>query len=118
MRAVILTARKDALSLFAQGLGMDILWSNLSAEILAKAKDAAWDVVVVDGLMPGFDYKKFLIDLLQINAMLNTVVITDMNATEFHEESEGLGVLCALSPRPGQTDGVQVSQQLKTILGG
>lgn len=118
MQAVLLTTRNNELTAFAQGLGMDIIWSAKAAEILQAAQGAPWSLVVVDALMPGFDYKTFLIDLLKKNAMLNTVVITDMSDHDFHEDSEGLGVLAALPPNPVQNDGAQVAEQLKAIVGG
>ncbi|MDY0275626.1 MAG: hypothetical protein RBR42_09355 [Desulfomicrobium sp.] len=117
MQTVVLTARQDDLAAFAQGLDMDILWMDSGLEIVQAARTATWALVVVDGLMPGLDYKKFLIDLLTANAMLNTVVITDLSDHDFHEESEGLGVLRALPSLPGFADGQQVFRQLADILG-
>lgn len=49
--------------------------------------------------------------------MLNTVVMTAMDAEAFHEDSEGLGVLCAVPVNPGREDGVRVMNQLCSVLG-
>jgi len=96
MHVVIVTDRRDALHEFVQGLGKDVEWTDSAAGILARAKNPPWQLVVLDAMMPGLDYKVFLMDLLKVNAMLNTVVITDMDAEAFHHDSEGLGVLCAV----------------------
>ena len=117
MYVVIVTDRRGALHDFAQGLGKDIEWTDSAAGVLARAKNPPWQLVVLDTMMPGLDYKVFLMDLLKVNAMLDTVVITDMNAEAFHHDSEGLGVLCAVPVSPVRADGVRAMNLLCTILG-
>lgn len=117
MHVVILTDRKDALQDFAQGLGQDVEWTENSADVLTQAATAPWRLVVVDAMRPGLSYKSFLMDLLGKNAMLNTVVITDMDDEAFHEDSEGLGVLCATPAAPGREHGVLAMDKLRRILG-
>jgi DNA-binding response OmpR family regulator len=117
MHVVIVTDRRDALHDFAQGLGRDVEWTDSAAGVLARATNPPWQLIVLDAMMPGLDYKAFLLDLLKVNAMLNTVVITDMDAEAFHHDSEGLGVLCAVPARPGRADGVRAMDLLCTLLG-
>jgi len=45
------------------------------------------------------------------------VVITDMSPEEFHEDSEGLGVLCAVPSMPGWDDGARAMNQLCLLYG-
>lgn len=117
MHVVIVTKRKDALGEFAQGLGKNIEWTDSAAGVLSRATTPPWQLVVFDTMLPGLDYKKFLVDLLKVNAMLNTVVITDMGEDDFHEDSEGLGVLRAVPINPGREHGVGVMDTLCRILG-
>jgi DNA-binding response OmpR family regulator len=117
MNVVILTDRRDRLGDFACGLGKDVEWADAAGDVLGKASTAPWQLVVVDAMMSGMDYKKFLLDLLRVNAMLNTVVITDMGGDEFHEDSEGLGVLCAVPAGPGRDDAGRALDQLNLVLG-
>lgn len=117
MRVAIVTDRRNALQELAQGLGGNVEWLEKAEGVLAQARGASWQLVVVDGLAAGMAYKKFLNDLVMVNAMLNTVVITDMRDEDFHEDSEGLGVLCALPASPGREDGVRVMNKLCTVLG-
>lgn len=117
MNVVIITDRRDALGDFAQGFGQDVEWSDSAEDVLGRASASAWKLLVVDAMMPGMDYKKFLMDLLRVNAMLNTVVVTDMGEDDFHEDSEGLGVLCAVPAEPGRDDGVRAADQLKLVFG-
>lgn len=117
MHVVILTDRKESLLEFAQGLGGDVEWSTDSDNILSRAKTPPWQLVVVDAMMPGMKYKTFLMDLLRVNAMLNTVVITDMDEEAFHEDSEGLGVLCTVPENPGRENGIKAMDRLRLLLG-
>lgn len=117
MQVVIVTERNEALHEFAQGLGGDVAWAKSTEDVLGRAKTPPWQLVVVDAMMPGMDYKTFLMDLLRVNAMLNTVVITDMAEEAFHEDSEGLGVLCAVPENPGREDGVKAMDRLCLLLG-
>ena len=117
MQVVIVTDRNEALHDFAQGLGGDVEWAKSTDVVLSRAKTPPWQLVVVDALTPGMDYKAFVMDLLRVNAMLNTVVITDMGEDEFHEDSEGLGVLCSVPANPGWDDGVRAMDRLCLLYG-
>lgn len=117
MQGVILTQRQEQLMPFVQGLGLDMTWTEAPEEILEQASDAPWVLVVIDALMPTLDYRQLLMDLLQVNAMLNTVVLTTMTSTEFHDHSEGLGVLCAVEPEPKYEQGQEVAELLQAVLG-
>lgn len=117
MQVVIVTGRKEALMDFAQGLGGEVMWAAGTGEVLGQAATEPWKLVVVDAITPGMDYKAFLTALLRVNAMLNTVVVTDMDAEAFHEDSEGLGVLGSVPALPGRAHGEQVMARLRRILG-
>lgn len=117
MQVVILTDRKDALGDFALGLGAEIEWAKTAPEVLGRAQTPPWQLVVVDAMTSGMDYKAFLMDLLRVNAMLSTVVVTDMSEDEFHEDSEGLGVLCSVPENPGQGHGAEAMDRLRRLTG-
>ncbi|NCD24700.1 MAG: hypothetical protein EOL86_03775 [Deltaproteobacteria bacterium] len=117
MRVAILSNRRDALGDFAQGLEADVDWIENPTDILGQAASGAWQLVVVDAMRSDLSYKSFLMDLLGKNAMLNSVVITDMDEEAFHEDSEGLGVLCAVPAQPGRVHGEQAMKTLRRILG-
>ena len=117
MQVVIVSARKEALRDFARGLGADVEWTDSPQNVLERARTAFWPLVVVDALTPGVNYKAFIMDLLRANAMINTMVITDMGEEEFHEDSEGLGVICAVPANPGQEDGSKSMAALRQLPG-
>jgi len=117
MRVAIVSERQNELGDFAHGLGGGVEWLKMQ-NVLDVAAKAPWQLVVVDTLsLDSGGYKAFLHSLLKVNAMLNTVVMTAMDAEAFHEDSEGLGVLCAVPVNPGREDGVRVMNQLCSVLG-
>ena len=117
MQIAILTQRNESLHAFATGLGAVQDWLDNAQTALELAKTSSWDLLVVDAAMPGLEYKSFIMKLLQTNAMINTAVITDQPDSIFHQESEGLGVLCAIPSPPAQADGAAVAHKLKSLLG-
>lgn len=112
MKAAIVSHRKDVLHEFVKGLGGDVDWFVEPGEFLRKAPKTAWNLVVLDALLPGLDDRVFLQDLLRVNSLLNTAVISGMGEPEFMEYSGGLGVLCAVPAVPDWEDGVRIMNRL------
>ena len=52
-----------------------------------------------------------------VNAMVNTAVVSPLSDEEFHEASEGLGILGRLPNEPGMSDAVELLHKLITVLG-
>lgn len=117
MRIAVLTHRKESLRAFSTGLGEVQDWLDNAQTALTLAKTSGWNLLVVDATIPGLDYKTFITALLQINAMVNTAVITDQHQSIFHEESEGLGVLDTVPAHPEQSDGATLAHKLRALLG-
>ncbi len=112
MRVAIVSDRRTALHDFSRGLGSDVEWFASPDEVLNQAQDAAWNLVVIDALLPGMEVKGMLQDLLRVNSLLHTAVIADMSEPELFAHCEGLGVLCAVPAMPGWNDGARVMNQL------
>ena len=55
--------------------------------------------------------------ILKINFMINFAVVSGLSADEFHEASEGLGVMTQLPQRPGKKDADGMIKTLKQIKG-
>ncbi len=74
-------------------------------------------LVVIDSDLPDTDSLGLVQKLLLVNAMVNTAVISPLSEEEFHEASEGLGILGRLPVEPGSGDAVDLLQKLRKILG-
>lgn len=85
-------------------------WSFLQA-----ARSGQWELVIVDGL--SVPYRDLVERLLEINASLHTAVITDQDDASFHDQSEGLGILCALPLAPGPAEVTALLERLQSVGG-
>jgi len=112
MKVAVVSHRKEALQDFVRGLGGDVDWFAGPEAFFEQAAEVAWNLAVVDGLLPGLEVRGFLQDLLRINSLLHTTVISGMPETELFQHCEGMGVLCAVPSEPGWSDGVRVMNQL------
>lgn len=118
MRIAIVTQRKEALSAFAEGLashGVTIDWIAAPQDAVDQARMYPRDMVILDDQSGNF--RACLSDLLMANALIHTAVITAIPPEQFHEESEGLGVLCSLPPSPRQEHADELVEKLRGILG-
>jgi hypothetical protein len=55
--------------------------------------------------------------LIMVNAMANTAVMSSLPEDEFHDKSEGLGILCRLPARPTGNDSAALLQKLRAVVG-
>ena len=59
-------------------------------------------LAILDLELEGKALRQAVIDIMMINASVHTAVVSDMDPDEFHEATEGLGILMPLPlpPRP------------------
>jgi hypothetical protein len=50
------------------------------------------------------------------NAMINLAVVSSLSHEDFHEASEGLGILVQLPPSPGEEDGSKLFETITQIV--
>ena len=121
LHIVLTTTRSKALQAFAAALSanpevhLDHVVSG--AEALEAARTAAPDLVIIDADLPDTTPLDLVQKLLMVNAMVNTAVVSPLSDEEFHEASEGLGVLGRLPNEPGRRDAGELLHKLRTVLG-
>ena len=74
-------------------------------------------LVIIDANLPDTPPLELVQKLLMVNAMVNTAVISPLAEEEFHEASEGLGVLCRLPLEPGTAEAADLLRKLRKLLG-
>ena len=60
--------------------------------------------------------RQAVIDILMINASIHTAVVSDMDPDEFHETTEGLGILMPLPSRPKASDAANLLKNLANVM--
>ena len=91
-------------ALFKKETGEEPLRASSGAQALDLARDHSPDLVVLAESLGDMSYLEAVKELLKINAFLNTAVVTAMDEEEFHEQSEGLGILSGIRPDAGQKE--------------
>ena len=118
MDIAMITARKGQLAAFRAGLERRSARVECFADgwsFLQAARGRSWNLVIVDALTSAFP--ELVEQCLEVNASLNTAVISDLGPEAFHASSEGLGILCGLPARPAAADAGPVLDQLQAIGG-
>jgi hypothetical protein len=117
---VLASARPEALRFFAAALASDpevqLKQAATGAEALEAGRALAPHLMVIDYL-PDTEPLSLVQKLLRVNPMMNTAVVSPLTDEEFHEASEGLGILCRLPSEPGISEAADLLQKLRQILG-
>lgn len=118
-KILIVTSQKEKFSPF-----IDALTREAGVEtILSESADAAIEsvsadkpsLVVIDetvGETPGL---KIARNILMKNAMVNQAVVSSLTPEEFHEASEGLGIMAQLPPTPDAASAKMLLDTLKMM---
>jgi DNA-binding NarL/FixJ family response regulator len=121
LRFVLATNRPKAWQAFAAALSsnpeVQLTHVVSGAETLAAARPPAPDLVIIDADLPDTTPLELVQKLLMVNAMVNTAVVSPLSEEEFHEASEGLGVLGRLPNEPGESDAANLLHKLRKLLG-
>lgn len=86
------------------------------ASALKSVAQNAPALVVIDEGLPDFEPLPLVMKIIMANALTNTAVISSISDKEFHDKSEGFGVLRNLPVSPSQKDGEELAKQVKRII--
>jgi len=119
IKILLVTSEREPFSEFATVLkkkdNVELFWASTGHEALAVVSENPVDLVVVNeniGDMTGIEFMK---KLLPINPMINSAAVSPLSPEEFHEASEGLGVLMQLPVSPGRLDAENLLQRLNDL---
>jgi DNA-binding response OmpR family regulator len=95
---------------------VQIIKSEDGNNALTKIKRDVFDLVIIDESlndMSGFELAKMIVSK---NPFINCAIISGLSKEQFHETSEGLGLLMQLPYYPNNTHIENLLSNLKTIL--
>jgi DNA-binding NarL/FixJ family response regulator len=122
LHIVLATARPQAMQAFAAALSsnpeVNLQRVISGAEAQEAARAATPHLVIIDADLPDTAPLDLVQKLLLVNAMVNTAVVSPLSDEEFHEASEGLGILGRLPNHPGRSDADELLHKLRMVLGG
>lgn len=121
LRILMVTNRGEMVRSFIEGLSSDpevcLDLAASRAEALKIVGTESPHLVIVDSGSWETDSLDLVREMITVNAMVNTAVVSSLSDEEFHDKSEGLGILCRLSPQPGENDSKALLQKLRGVLG-
>lgn len=121
LHILLATTRLEATHPFVETLSADpqvrLDRASSAVEVLHAVHSAAPDLVIIDHKLPDAEPLALVSEILLVNAMTNSAVVSPLSEEEFHEASEGLGVLASLPLDPSKDDALQLLDRLRKILG-
>ena len=117
---VILTERESAFAEMARRLTE---FSQCQTDCVSSLGDVdlafgkAPDLLVLDATVGGSDALAVARQVIAVNAMVNMAAVSDLSEDDFHEASEGLGIMCRLSANPDASDADRLLDLLKQMPG-
>jgi DNA-binding response OmpR family regulator len=93
----------------------EIIWADSLTAAYAAAAGPV-DLIIIDEKVenkPGLDIAK---DIIRINAMANLALVSGLAPEEFHEASEGLGIMAQLPFNSNEQDAEMLLKALETLL--
>ena len=95
----------------------EVLYAEMCDTALKLIKDNAIDLVITDKEIGDMSGLAFVKKLISISPMTNCVAISSLPEKDFHEASEGLGLMDHLPVNPGKSDAEVLLQNLRRIKG-
>ena len=119
IKILLVSQDTAAMAAFKAGLEenqVQTAWAQSGVNAIAKIDEESFDLVVTDESLGDMTGLEFIEKVISIKPMVNCAAITSLLPADFHEASEGLGILMSLPVRPGKEQAEKLLVQLKTIL--
>ena len=119
IKILLVSRDKASMSAFRAGLEknrVQTAWAQSGSNAIGRITEQRFDLVVTDEHLVDMTGLEFIEKMISKRPMVNCAAITSLLPADFHEASEGLGILMPLPVRPGQEQAEKLLSQLKTIL--
>jgi CheY-like chemotaxis protein len=118
-KLLLVSPNKGSLSGLASALAkhgdVDLSWAESGGKALNMVSDAAFDLVVTDERLGDMTGLELAGKLLSVNPMINCAAVSPLSSEDFHEASEGLGLMAQLPIQPGREQAGELLQRLRYL---
>jgi len=90
--------------------------AGAGAPALDMVSSGSYHLAVTDETLDDMTGLELARKIVMKNPMINCAVVSALSHEDFHEASEGLGLLAQLPPAPGEKEAEELLKSLKTIL--
>ena len=91
---------------------VESLWAQSGGKALDMVADTLVDLVVTDEFLGDMTGLELAERMLSINPMINCAAVSTLSSKQFHEASEGLGLLAQLPAVPDKKQAEELLQRL------
>ncbi len=119
LRILLVSTDQNSLSDLKTGLeknNTQIEWVKSCGNLFSRVKKEKFDLIITDEKLPGMNGIECIKKLILFNPLLNCATISSLSRADFHEASEGLGILMQLPEKPGKKDGIELLYHLNIVL--
>ena len=122
MPAILLISTDRSLDALEQALkkykDINVFRAASGQETLDLAQDNINNIalMVVDENLSDMSGIDFANKIVQVNPMINCALVSSLSQADYHDASEGLGLLMQLPPKPGPEDADKLTTSLKKVI--
>ena len=119
IKALLISCDKEALSDLKANLDnnqVQTAWAKSGSLALDRITQENFDLVVADENLADMTGLEFCEKVISQKPMVNLAAVSSLSPADFHEASEGLGIMMQLHVRPGQKQSEKLLDQLTTIM--
>ena len=91
-------------------------WTDSGSKALSIIDAKHFDLVVIDEKLSDMTGLLFAKKLVSVNPIINCALVSSLSAKNFHNVSEGLGIIMQLPPLPNKEDAEKLFEHLSCIL--
>ncbi len=84
-------------------------------QALERVKQEKIEALVCSQTLPDMAGLEFLKQLVKVNPLINTALVSDLSGKDFHEVTEGLGVLMQIPSAMGEEQGRELLDKLAKV---
>ena len=119
LKVLLASPHKESLAGLASALAehedVQVSWAESGIQALDTISEATIDLVVTDEKLEDMTGLELADKLLSVNPMVNCVAVSPLSPEEFHEASEGLGLMAQLPVQPGKEQAQELLSKLKKL---
>ena len=119
IKILLVSRDKASMSAFKAGLEenkVQTTWAQSGGNALGKIAEEVFDLVITDENLDDMTGLELIEKVISKTPMVNCAAVSALLPADFHEASEGLGILMQLPARPGQEQAEKLLSHLKKIL--
>jgi len=117
---LLVSSGDDSLSTLAAALAkhndVHVMQEKSGAAALEKVTSQNYDLIISDETLDDMSGLELAEKVIKINPMTNCAAVSSLSQDDFHEASEGLGMMTQLPVHPAEAQAEDILKRLRKII--